>query len=178
MNQITNALPELRDKVRRAFGSAVYPGDENLVTGSDPECFEIAAALRGREWSSVSPTLVRECAEALPLLTPAAFCYYLPAYLLACIDAREQIDVAWDSVIFNLTPSPARESWQRRFRIRTDGFTALQAEAITAVLELMEEREHADWETAGMKRAESSVAPALLYWKERMALPPQEPLPG
>ena len=88
---------------------------------------------KGKEWASISPREVRAHADALPLLTPSAFRYYFPAYLLACIDARELIDVAWDSVIFNLTPPKRRDGWQWEFfRVRAEEDPRAEAEATRA----------------------------------------------
>ena len=157
----------------RAFQDSAYPGDDNLVTdgGHDPECRGIVAAFRGKPWTSVSTRMVRAHKDALPLFTPAAFRHYLPAYLLACIDAREEIDVAWDSVIFNLTP-PARPKGRRQdfFRRRSEGFTELQGNAIREFLELVDETERASRARVGAPQSiEDEFGPAIAYWRNRRA---------
>jgi uncharacterized protein DUF6714 len=110
---------------------------------------------------------VHEHKDALPLFTPAAFRYYFPAYLVACIDARDQVDVAWDNAIFDLTPPKQRKGWRMDFfRIRAEGFTPSQAEALLAFLEFAYEKEKADWATEGMEPSKD-FAHAIKYWKSR-----------
>jgi hypothetical protein len=153
----------------QAFRGSSYPGDDNLVIGNDRECREIAAAFRGREWRSISHDFSREQKEALPLLAPEAFRYFLPAYLISCIDARNQIDVAWDSVIFNLTPPKARTGsrWDR-FEQRITGFTRGQGDAILNLLAFMDEEERAEWMRAGSSGPER-LGPAIEYWRSRQS---------
>jgi hypothetical protein len=160
----------VKAKIRQAFEGSVYPGDDNIVAdgGHDPECKETAAAFKTKEWKSVSSDMVRDQKDALSLLTPAAFRYYFPAYLLACLEARNEIDVAWDSVIFDLTPPNQAEGPRRAFFLRrVEGFTALQAEAIRAFLELADEIEKADWASAGMQPPNDRLRAAIEYWTTR-----------
>lgn len=156
-------------KIRETFQDATYPGDDNIVTdgGHDPECREIEDGFKGKAWASISPRTVLQYKDALPLLTPAAFRYYLPAYLIACLEAPEEIDVAWDNVIFNLTPPKQQERLQREFRARTEEFTVHQVEALVAFLEFVNEREQAESGQPGMAALEDRVRPALEYWKAR-----------
>jgi hypothetical protein len=159
----------LKTKITEAFQKTVYPGDENLVPDAvgDPECIEIARTFKGKEWQSVPPEIVHEHKDALPLFTPAAFCYYLPAYLMACIDAREQIDVAWDSVIIRLTPPKNLQgSRMEFFRTRAEGFSPTQAEALLAFLEFAFEKEKADWAREGLE-PQKDFPQAIKYWKAR-----------
>lgn len=155
-----------KTKIRDAFANAEYPGDDNLVTdgGCDPGCREIAAAFRGKAWDSISTQMVREYNGALPLLTPAAFRYYLPAYLLGCIDSRQKVDFAWDSVITHLTPP-----WKSEFFTeRAEGFMDLQADALVAFLRFVDDAEWAeDWEPPPKSPA-SRVRRAPAYWQSRL----------
>lgn len=81
---------ELRSMIVHAFADVRYPGDDHIVADPDhcPECEDVAAAFRGRHWKELTPALIFERKDALPLLRPEAFRYFLPAYLLACVDAR------------------------------------------------------------------------------------------
>lgn len=154
-----------RTKIREAFGGSEYPGDDNLVrdSGHDPECRELAAAFRGKAWESISTQMIRGHKDAFPLFTPAAFRYYLPAYLLGCIDARSEVDVAWDSVIFHLAP-PSKSV---RFTERAEGFTDLQADALVSFLELVDAAGWVeDWEPPPKSQA-ARARRALEYWRLR-----------
>jgi hypothetical protein len=50
------------------------------------ECDEIDEHLKGRTWLEVATEVLPEFSDALPLLTPAAQAYYLPAYM--CFEVR------------------------------------------------------------------------------------------
>jgi hypothetical protein len=83
------ALEQLRLDIVQAFAQTPYPGDDALVLGDasyDPEYREVAAAFRRKQWRQLSPAFVHQHRDVLPLLSPAAFRYFLPAYLLACSD--------------------------------------------------------------------------------------------
>lgn len=161
-----------RDAVKRrlleGFSATPYPGDEHLVTvqgGTDPERRELERAFKGKDWRDVSVEMVRDHKEALPLFTPAAFRYYLPAYMAGCVESPREVDVALDSVLFMLTPPTQQSGWQwERFRARAEQFDEREREAIRSVLELMEQDEIEDWASAGMKPPESRVGSALAYW--------------
>ena len=129
----------------------------------DPECAEVRSALSGRRWQSLSDAEVGKLKDALPLLTGAAFCHYLPAYLVVCLRARATADTAWHSVIFALTPPKRRSGtgWET-FARRVAGLTAEQAKAILAYLEHVDEIE-ADGAGVGLAK---KVRVALDYWSQ------------
>lgn len=160
----------VKAKILEAFGATPYPGDENLVvdqSGYDPECIEIVTAFTGKDWKDVSVEMLRKHKEALPLFTAAAFRYYLPAYMSGCADAYHDVDVALDSVLFNLAPPEPRSGWEWDFFwVRVQQFSELEREAIRSFLELMDEYERADWASEGMEPPEDRVGPALNFWTE------------
>ena len=127
---------------------------------------EIAAAFRGKDWRSIWRETVRDHATALPLFTPAAFRYFLPAYMIACLDGYDDLDVAPDSVLFNLTPPNQRSGDEVNFSARTQRFTRVEREAVASFLGIMDEYERADWASAGKQPPEDRVEPALKWWRE------------
>ena len=161
----------VKAKVREAFDASPYPGNENLVvdqSGHDPEGMAIASAFRGKGWEDVSVEMLRSHADALPLFTPAAFRYYLPAYMIGAIDHYYDLDVALDGVLFNLTPPKERSGWEWDFFwARAQQFEESEREAIRSFLELMDRYEHADWASEGMEQPGDRVGPALGFWAER-----------
>lgn len=158
----------LKNTIRNAFADVVYPGDDNLVVGSDLECVDVKESLKGKPWWSVTPENLRANAEALPLLTDAAFHYYLPAYMWGCIVAPDEVDVVLDSVLFNLTPPDERRGseWQH-FTRRAHRFTRNQAEAILSCLEFLQDRERAGWVDAGLRPSEDELKPAVEFWRQQ-----------
>jgi len=157
-------------KILEAFKTTLYPGDEDLVADQsdyDPECMEIMSAFKGKDWTDVSVEMLRKYKEALPLFTPAAFRYYLPAYMSGCVDAYYDVDVALDSVLFNLTPPKSRSGWEWDFFwVRAQQFSEQERDAIRSFLELMAQYERADWAVEGMEPPGDRVGPALNFWRE------------
>ena len=75
----------LRARVLATF-TAAYPGDEG-IRGGDLGCepFEVEALYRGRDdWRVLKPEFLDQA--GLGFLTPEAFRFYLPAFLLADLD--------------------------------------------------------------------------------------------
>lgn len=155
---------EIKTRIIEAFQSAQYPSG-TITVSDDVECREIEMGFNGRQWMSLSPADIRRYADALPLLSPEAFRYYFPAYMIACVDARSEIDVAWDSVIFNLTPPKSRRgpAWDS-FRLRTGGFDAKQVDAIQAFVEFIREMDANAWAASGRVLTRDRIGPALQYW--------------
>lgn len=153
-----------------AFADIPYPGDENIVVDQnvfDPECTEIVSAFTGMKWQDVSVEMVLQFKEALPLFTPAAFSFYLPAYMVACVDAYYDVDVALDSVLFNLTPPVSRSGWQWDFfQARVKGFSGPQVDATRSFLTLMNEYELADWASAGKVPPRERIGRAMDFWAQ------------
>jgi hypothetical protein len=156
-------------RIRDAFSTTPYPGDANVVANSsadDRESAAVADAFRAKAWQSISIPDVRRHASALPLLTPDAFRFVLPAYMIAVVDGPREVDVAKDNVLFNLTPPANRSGWQWSFfHSRSQLFTEAEREAIRGFLRWMDAFERANWESVGRRAPEDRVAPALRFWE-------------
>ncbi len=163
----------VKRKVIEAFAGTPNPGDEKLCadqSGYDPECQEIAAAFKGKQWKDVTVEMVRKYGDALPLFTPAAFRYLLPAYVLAVINSYYDVDVARDGVLFNLTPPKKQDGWEWDFFwTRAQKFNQREADAISSFLELMKEYEIIDWASEGLQPPKGQVERALDFWNELAA---------
>jgi hypothetical protein len=82
---------EVKSLIRDAFAQAPYPGDHDLLRSQGDEPDEVAALFRGKDdWSALSPDFVDRAGAASPsalsFFSPAAFRFYLAAYLLADVD--------------------------------------------------------------------------------------------
>jgi hypothetical protein len=74
-----------RELIEKAFADVPYPGDDNIAGHRDClECDDIRAFFRGRSWRGLKIQELRGL--PLPLLTPEALHYFLPGYMLACLD--------------------------------------------------------------------------------------------
>ncbi|GIF26497.1 hypothetical protein BJ973_000942 [Actinoplanes tereljensis] len=155
-----------RRQLEDAFGEVPRPDGESLVVSpGDPEAREIVTSFAGRGWHEITTAELRTHAYALPLFTPAAFRYYLPAYLAGCVEARHDVGAALDGTIFNLTPPARRDGWEWDFfQARAEQFDDRQRAAIRSFLELVREYDRADWATAGREPPVDRAAPGLDFW--------------
>lgn len=152
-------LTQLRARITDAFDDVPHPGDDALVTGDvsyDPEYREVARAFSGKTWHLLSRAFVRAHADALPLLTAAAFRHFLPAYLLACLETGPDLDTTPLNVLSSLTPPDDSDSAARsRFSQRVAAFSEQESRAIRTYLEAAETEDASNTERA------------LAYWRSR-----------
>jgi len=137
MNEST--VLELIAQIRRAFSdgfSFKTPSKGRLTTSRYDE--GIHDFFTGREWSSLSPVEVRKYVAALSFFTPEAFCYYLPAFMLAELLDAETADVAGQFVVYAFAkPQP---NYLVSYDARIALFTQVQKQAVLAFLDYMQEK--------------------------------------
>src|SRR5689334_6156359 len=123
----------LRESIESAFGDVPHPGDDNITRHAGClECAEIADYFRGKSWRGHSMQGLWRIRDALPLLTPEALHYFLPAFMLAVLDAPDEADVTPEAIIGTFTPPPDAADEQQRayFAGRLTRFTTAQRCAI------------------------------------------------
>ena len=92
----------VRRRINAAFANTRYPGDDNIgydKTGEHLECKQVADHFRGTIWQAVDLAFLRKYGEradvsvALTFLSPEAFRYYLPAFLLVVTDQSSRMSL-------------------------------------------------------------------------------------
>lgn len=79
-------------RIRAAFADSIYPGDDNLVTGSEWGTDDWPASFyRGKHWQELSNGEIQASYDSLPFLTIVAFQFYLPAFLIASLSVGDEI---------------------------------------------------------------------------------------
>lgn len=151
------SVADLVSKVRAAFESVPYPGDDDLC-GSDQgdEAAEYALEFRGADWRTLDPAFLSRNSAALSFLTPAAFRYFLPAYLVADLYGESgNADPVFHLTQALLDPGDDLHSWTRQ---RMSAVQGAERAAVIAYLEWMSGRD--DW-------TRQSIEPALEgYWRK------------
>ena len=146
MLESSRTADQLQKLIEAAFAETNYPGDTQLVddnSGYHLECNEVAAAFRGKHWKEVPLETLRYHSAGIFFLTPEAYRFYLPAYLLAAVLHYDQVDTLPDSVVFSLIPpSDARDV--EAYRQRVEGFTATQRQVIRCFLEFQKQHHSQD----------------------------------
>jgi hypothetical protein len=103
---------ELISRIAGAFAATPYPGDEHIVYDNSDwhlECKAIRETFRGVRWQDLTFETLLYNRGSLSAFTPAAFCYYLPAYMIACMRHYRTADTMLDNVAYSLTkPDKAR----------------------------------------------------------------------
>ncbi len=140
-----------------AFAEAPRPSRDQITTHQCCECERLRADLAGYTVDELPDRVVEYHADSIPLLSPAAFRYFLPRYVrLTC----EKPDTsATDFVLFNLCPDDrSSEFWSGR----CDTFTRLECEAIVCYLSHRQSWPDADVDAQW-------IQPALEFWRELAA---------
>ena len=131
---------QLRRMIADAFAGTAYPGDAHIAQNLEccDECRYTDDFFRGQGWQELA-----QGGERLPtgwgglsFLTPEAWRFYLPAYLLAVLRDGQDDDAARDaagSVMYLLTPpGPDLKDY---FQERVGGLSAAQRRAIAAFVD-------------------------------------------
>jgi hypothetical protein len=128
----------VRESIESAFSDVPYPGDDQIATHQDcPECEDVRQHFRGATWRGHTVAELQQYQSVLPLFTPAALQYFLPAYMLASLGAWSEADMIPFSILQVCLPSPPdedaglRHHREGRFAV----FTRAQRAAIAAFLQ-------------------------------------------
>jgi hypothetical protein len=121
--------------IQRAFGDTSRPTDAELFLGPrDSQVGVLWSELAGKRWNDVDVQCV-PAEVALLRFTPGGFHYFLPAYMLACVEGRAQETAAWIAALSFLSPLTGDDAWRTNvFAPRSALFDSAQVEAILAFL--------------------------------------------
>ncbi|TPW20079.1 MAG: hypothetical protein FD126_2048 [Elusimicrobia bacterium] len=130
---------ELAGLIRNAFRDAPAPAPGDL-SGSEEgdEPFEYAVEFRGRDWRGLSVEFLSRHGAALAFFSPAAFRYFIPAYMVHHLPGPR-----WNAdPVFNLTHGFAEADkgaegsldWEAAARRRFAVFTPPERAAVAAFL--------------------------------------------
>lgn len=100
----------VREQIIEAFRNVPRPYHDNIAAGPWPECEEIAQYFRGTTWQGHTARNLRKHAPALSFFTPAAYRYWLPAFMLAEIDDPETADIIAEGIAYDFTESSPRDA--------------------------------------------------------------------
>ena len=127
----------IQQSIESAFADVPYPGDDRIADHKDcPECDDLREHFRGATWRGHTVAELQQYQSALPLFTPQAFQYFLPAYMLVSLGAWCEADDIPFSIMYMCLPSdPSEEAGlQQHRRERFEIFTPRQREVIAAYL--------------------------------------------
>lgn len=149
----------LRQEVESAFRTVPYPGGERIVydnSGTHPDCNAVKAIFVATHWHDISPQAVIRYPEALSAFTPESFRFFLPAFLLACIEHYDEADVLPGNLIsgFQTRRDPHD---QGRLQARLDALSPDQRRAVARVIEFLQREHGEDFLTGSLEAALSNL---------------------
>jgi hypothetical protein len=128
----------VQESIESAFADVPYPGDDRIADHKDcPECDDVREHFRGTTWRDHTVAELQQYQSVLPLFTPAALQYFLPAYMLVSLSAWQEADMIPFSILCMCLPPPSdtdaglRQHTCERFSV----FTRPQRAAIAAYLQ-------------------------------------------
>ena len=130
-------MNDVVERIECAFPETGTPSSANLALDSCSFCVAIHGALSGRRWQAVPRETLEEQAGSLAQLIPAAFVYYLPAFMRGAIEYPEKPGVG-SSELLDFTVQclgdprlPEDEWWRERMTMLSEQ----QSNAVASFLE-------------------------------------------
>lgn len=146
--------------IEKAFADLPHPGD-TLLHSSCQDDTDIRPFYGIQDWREASSQMIEREDAALCFFSPAAFRYFLPAYLIWTLnnyDTSESPTV--NSTIYSLDPTSARADLQPFMRSKYSLLSQAQRHAVIAFLEHMSARpDHCD-----ARAAESALTG---FWRNK-----------
>lgn len=132
-------LKKLEQKIQECFSSSKYPGDDQIVPIKpclDLERQEIKETFQNKRWEEINYNYLEknydgDKSACLNFMTYEAFRYYLPSYMLICIQSYEECDVLYEALFSMLTKkTPQDELFIERLECFDDTTKKVIAEFI------------------------------------------------
>lgn len=144
---------DLQQNITDAFADLRRPAGGEIVGHDCDECSRIRSDLAPYAWSQVPGEVLEYHCDSFPLLTPQAFRYYLPGFVIYALNNPDSAVARW--VIENLRDlGQPNDFWVSRAE-----FTEPQKTAIRKVL-------HFIYESPQFRQYRADSFDALILWGE------------
>lgn len=163
---------QLACDIRKTFESLPYPGDTNLFEGMEsinylgldgqPEEFF------GKHWDMLTSPFLERMGSCIHLFSPSAFRFYLPSFMLACINTPNELEFILDETVAVLTgPLDIEGETKDCFMARVQSLSEAQHRTVVAFLQYVEHHLAENFVFDEPRRALDS------YWLFRKLNPPR-----
>ncbi len=125
---------EIAQEVEQAFATVTLPGDDGSPDSS-ARWKEVPEEFRDKHWKALSLEVLSRYYK-VRLFSPEAFCFFLPAYLIAALLHAEETDLLRDEVFYDLTPPREEGRLMDLFLARIDALDARQKAVVRRFVEL------------------------------------------
>lgn len=131
-------MDPLVNKIRRAFEFAKAPADHEILDGPAYDPGE-GKHLKGfKRWQEVPPATIAASYDDLALLSPKAFAFFLPAFMVWTIQNQRSSDLpVGDYTAYLLNAGPLQDKRRVHALSKFAGFSKDQVIVVTEFLERM-----------------------------------------
>jgi len=152
----------VRESIASAFKEVPYPGDDHIALHECLRCRELRDDLRGKSSQVLADSVLEHNCGDLALLSPTAFHYFVPAYMLYSLNHPDS-EVAFFTCQ-GLGMAGFDGFYLERFRL----FSLQQKEAAIAFLEFFKshEREDDDPDIRERQEYQNKSDVVIKKWKE------------
>lgn len=126
----------VQERIRSAFLSAAQPEDNNIAPHECEECDQIKSSFGGKKWMDLSQEVIAENYDKIPLFTPQAFHYFLPAFLIRSLEEFHPGSSILEFTLYSLSPTKTKPD-DRWYSERLASFTKDQISAVVGFLKLI-----------------------------------------
>ncbi len=137
IESLESRLQSLDAKRSQAFDDKPPPAE--IVTHECEDCERLSADFHSVAWRDLPEELIEKHYSQLPLLSPAAFAYYVPAYLRLALHDFSQDSRVLQFLVYNIAPSNDENPEWKRERFRH--FTREQVDILQEFLQLVVEQD-------------------------------------
>ena len=118
------SIENLRTSIEEAFTNVEPPDSDKVIEHDCPECRAVRRVFRHELWRSLKSEKIDWGHDKLPLFTPHAFQYFLPAFMLYSLD--DPSSTVCELLVYSLIVPKENDDWWQK---RLDKFTRNQKAA-------------------------------------------------
>lgn len=131
--------------IYNAFGNTSYPKEYELVESFQGVSFSrekesLVNAFHGKSWQDIDAKVVIDHAEQLIWFTIEAYCYFLPAIMIAIVNSPDSDSPLDLYTLWELTPPQSRGKYMRSDELSFTVFSTLSPEEKLSDLMIKQQR--------------------------------------
>lgn len=164
MKDYSQILEQMIQKIEEGFSGVVPPAKDNITSCICDECKAVQAVFAnklGDGWRDIDETSIEEHFNCLPILSPEAFHYFLPAYLVYSLKHFYLGNDVCAFTLYALCPGKdwkkSEEWWKNRFK----HFSREQIDLIFKVMDLALADDRFDYQHIIIERGKDRLAELL-----------------
>jgi hypothetical protein len=142
------SVEKLQAEIEAAFSDVAPPATDNIIEHDCEECRSVERTFRNKDWRRLEREKVKSAYDKLPLFTPEAFIYFLPAFMIYSLPEPES--EVCEFLVYALADKKVSVEWWQE---RLDKFTEAQKAACNLFLRWLLPNPEYAYDADDMKRA-------------------------